>query len=240
MRRRLYAIGSGLVGVVALLSACSPLQVPPADSGVAAETPPPQPPPQTPTQPPPQSPTATAPVPVLIEQRTYVFPVDGDTTYGRVHHDYPATDIFADCGTPVVAPVSGTVRGVDRADRYTAVRDDPAVRGGRSWTLVGDDGVRYYGSHLRAIAPSVAPGVWLRAGERIGRVGASGNAAGTGCHLHFGVSPVCGGDGDWWVRRGVVAPHPYLRAWENDRHRAPVHEVRKWYRVHGCPPEPPR
>lgn len=176
---------------------------------------------------------------VLAEDRDYTFPIDGDTSYGAAHHDYPATDIFADCGTPVVAPVSGTMAGVRRTDRYAAGADDPALRGGRSWTLLGDDGVRYYGSHLADIDSSVAAGTWVRSGQRIGRVGESGNAAGTGCHLHFGISPVCDRDGDWWVRRGVVAPYPYLQAWEAGRDRTPLDEIDRWERTNGCPSEPP-
>src|SRR5262245_35138009 len=40
----------------------------------------------------------------------YVFPVaSGDVTYERTHHDYPATDIIAACGAPVLAVTDGTV-----------------------------------------------------------------------------------------------------------------------------------
>lgn len=183
---------------------------------------------------------------VLAEDRDYTFPVEGDTSYGATHHDYPATDIFADCGTPVVAPVSGTVVGVRRTDRYAAGEDDPGLRGGRSWTLLGDDGVRYYGSHLAAIAPTVAAGTWVMSGQRIGRVGDSGNAAGTGCHLHFGISPACGLVGgsetrpntDWWTRRGVIATYPYLQAWQAQRKLSPAKETGSWERRSGCPPDP--
>lgn len=213
--------------VAGLGAACSGERMLPADTRPPAPTPSLQP---------------TARAPVLAENRDYRFPVDGDTSYGATHHDYPATDIFADCGTAVVAPVSGTVVGVRRTDRYTSGVDDPALRGGRSWTLVGDDGVRYYGSHLAAVEPSIGSGTWVRAGQRLGRVGQSGNAAGVGCHLHFGVSPVCAGDGDpdsdWWIRRGVIPTYPYLQAWADGRDRSPAGEAATWQQRNGCPPAP--
>jgi peptidoglycan LD-endopeptidase LytH len=168
----------------------------------------------------------------------YVFPVRGATSYGRAHHDYPATDIFARCRTRVVAPVGGVVLEVSRRDRYRPARNDPALRGGRFFSLRGDDGVRYYGSHLRSLAGRTKPGARVRAGAMLGRVGESGNARGTGCHLHFGISPVCARAGDWWVRRGTVRPFRFLRAWERDRDLSPARAVRRWRAAHGCPPRP--
>lgn len=189
------------------------------------------------------APTAAAPLPtaaavVLKEQRQYAFPVRGKAQYGRAHHDYPAADIFARCGAAVVAPVSGIVVDVTRTDRWRGRVDSPRLRGGLSWTLVGDDGVRYYGSHLRRIERSVRPGTWVSAGRRLGQVGETGNAAGTGCHLHFGISPVCAAVSDWWVRRGALSPYPILRAWERGRNHAPVGAVDRWRMRHGCPRRP--
>jgi peptidoglycan LD-endopeptidase LytH len=168
----------------------------------------------------------------------YVFPVRGRTSYARAHHDYPATDIFAACRTRVVAPVRGVVLEVSRRDRYRPSRDNPALRGGRSWSIRGDDGVRYYGSHLRSVAERTRPGERVRAGAVLGRVGQSGNAQGTGCHLHFGISPVCAGTGDWWTRRGTVRPYRFLQAWQDGRDRSPARAVRRWRAEHGCPPRP--
>jgi peptidoglycan LD-endopeptidase LytH len=171
-------------------------------------------------------------------RRDYRFPVRGRTSYGRAHHDYPATDVFAPCRTRVVAPVGGVVLEVSRRDRYRPGPDRPALRGGRFWSLRGHDGVRYYGSHMRALAPRTRPGNRVRAGALLGRVGQSGNARGTGCHVHFGLSPVCARTGDWWVRRGVVRPFRFLRSWQRGHDLSPARAVRRWRAAHGCPRRP--
>ncbi len=172
-------------------------------------------------------------------RRSYTFPVRGRASYSRAHHDYPATDIFAACRTPVVAPVRGVLLEVRRRDRYRPGPDNPALRGGRFWSLRGDDRVRYYGSHLGSLAPGIRSGGRVRAGTPLGRVGQSGNARGSGCHLHFGLSPVCAGTGDWSVRRGTVPPFRFLRAWQRDRDLSPARAVRRWRAGHHCP-APPR
>ena len=76
-------------------------------------------------------------------------------------------------------------------------------------SLVDDRGVRYYGSHMSQV--SVSPGQRVVAGEQVGTVGDSGNAAGTGCHLHFGLSPAC--LTGWQNRRGLTYPQPFLDDW---------------------------
>jgi peptidoglycan LD-endopeptidase LytH len=163
-----------------------------------------------------------------------VFPVRGETSYGFAHHDYPATDIFADCGTRVVAPVAGTVLEVSRTDHWDPSTNQPADRGGKSFSIAGIDGVRYYGSHLRSLAGRVQPGAQVRAGQPLGRVGHTGNAAYTSCHLHFGISPICRGHDDWWIRRGVIRPYRFLRSWESGSTRDPRPAVVRWTRHHGC------
>ena len=61
------------------------------------------------------------------------------------------------------------------------------------------------GSHLEAVAPGIAPGVRVRAGQSLGRIGNSGSARVTPVHLHFGISwPTR--PGIWWVRRGWSRP----------------------------------
>ncbi|HEX8134740.1 MAG TPA: M23 family peptidase, partial [Actinomycetes bacterium] len=83
----------------------------------------------------------------------YRFPVAGcQASYGRSHHDYPATDIFAARGCAFVAPVDGRVDEVSSTDRWSPASNRGADRGGRSVSIVGVDGVRYYGSHLEAVA----------------------------------------------------------------------------------------
>lgn len=174
--------------------------------------------------------TSTGPDPTP----TYVFPVQpsDDASYSPFHHDYPAADIFAPCGTPVVATTGGTIAELVSEDVWNSSENDGATRGGLSVTLLGDDGVRYYGSHLAAIDDAVAVGARMEAGQALGTVGDSGNAAGTGCHLHYGISPPCD-LGDWEVRRGTVPPARYLDAWRTgDTQLNPVAEVAAWREAH--------
>jgi murein DD-endopeptidase MepM/ murein hydrolase activator NlpD len=156
----------------------------------------------------------------------YRFPVAGcPVHYGRSHHDYPATDIFAARGCAFVAPVDGRVDEVSTTDRWSPASNRGADRGGRSVSIVGVDGVRYYGSHLEAIAPGIAPGVRVRAGRLLGRVGNSGSARVTAVHLHFAISwPTR--PGVWWIRRGVVYPWRYLDSWRAGGDLSPAPAVR--------------
>jgi peptidoglycan LD-endopeptidase LytH len=165
--------------------------------------------------------TTTARVPVR-----YRFPVAGcRAQYGGSHHDYPAADMFTGRGCVFVAPVAGRVDEVTRQDRWDQASDRGADRGGRSVSLVGVDGVRYYGSHLEAVALGIAPGVTVRAGQPLGRIGNSGSARVTAVHLHFAISwPTR--PGIWWVRRGMVQPAPYLNSWRAGGNLSPVRAVR--------------
>jgi murein DD-endopeptidase MepM/ murein hydrolase activator NlpD len=159
----------------------------------------------------PAAPTAPA-APPAPGGFVYAFPVRGArVSYGRSHHDYPATDIFAPPGSLFVAPTSGRIEFVNRVDRWDPATDAPADRGGVMLSLIGDDGVRYYGSHLRAIAEGIEVGARVEAGQLLGYTGASGNAAGTPPHLHFGISRPTTPD-DWRTRRGELSPYPYLKA----------------------------
>jgi murein DD-endopeptidase MepM/ murein hydrolase activator NlpD len=182
----------------------------------------------TPNQPP--SATATRVVP------RYVFPVDGKVSYARTHHDYPASDIISPCGSPVVAVTDGVVLEVSRQDSYNAKADDGSLRGGLFVSLLGDDGVRYYGSHLRLVLAGVDANVRVVAGQKLGEVGDTGDAG--ACHLHFGISPTCARTADWWIRRGVIWPWPYLDAWRSTNPKSPVAEITAWSTQHGCPKSP--
>jgi murein DD-endopeptidase MepM/ murein hydrolase activator NlpD len=167
---------------------------------------------------------------------TYVFPVTGHVSYARTHHDYPATDIIAACGLRYMAPINGVVLEVTRVDTWKASTNLGPTRGGLSVSIKGDDGVRYYGSHFSKVDSFVKPGLRVKAGEQLATVGKTGDAS--GCHVHFGISPVCAGTGDWYNRRGLIYPWPYLDSWRKGGELSPVAAVNAWQKSHGCPTKP--
>ena len=171
---------------------------------------------------------------------TYRFPVIGHSSFGPVgsHSDYPAADIIANCGLPVVSPVDGVVLEVSRVDLWAQGIRNRSTRGGLFVSIKGVDGVRYYGSHLSVVLDGIEAGSPVVAGQQVGNVGRTGRAG--ACHLHFGISPVCAGVGDWWIRRGVVWPQPFLRSWKRAdlEDRSPRRAVRLWFEANGCPPQP--
>jgi len=110
---------------------------------------------------------------------------------GRIHEGF---DITAACGSELVAVRNGRIlrRGFD-----------PVLYG--NYLLIHGEGERrsYFYAHL--VRPArVRPGELVIEGERVGAVGETGNAAGTGCHLHFEIH-----------ERGVaVDPEAELRRWD--------------------------
>ena len=150
----------------------------------------------------------------------YTFPIAGCTVkYGKYHHDYPATDIDAKKGCVFVAPIAGVVDEVNTVDKWSGKTNKGAERGGLSISIIGDDGNRYYGSHLSKIEANIVPGYKVATGEKLGEIGSSGSAKGTKPHLHFGISYPTD-KGVWWIRRGVglekgkTSPWKYLQAWQ--------------------------
>ena len=164
-------------------------------------------------------------MPISHASPLYSFPVQGcKYTYAKSHHNYPATDILTHIGCLFVAPTAGVVDEVNRVDKFTWKTDVGADRGGLSISIVGDDGVRYYGSHLSYISAKIVPGYRVAVGEVMGRTGNSGDARGTTPHLHFGISwqtPA----GIWWVRRGELYPWPFLDAWKAGKDLSPAKSV---------------
>jgi murein DD-endopeptidase MepM/ murein hydrolase activator NlpD len=169
----------------------------------------------------------------------YIFPVANcEVNYARAHHDYAATDILAKAGCKFVAPINGVVDEVNRVDTWRSPPNLGITRGGLSVSIIGEDGVRYYGSHLRSIPASIQPGVSVMAGRILGAVGATGSARGTSPHLHFGISWPTPAD-TWWVRRGEVLPWKYLDAWKSGKDLSPVKAVAALKaKVGEIPPEP--
>ena len=169
----------------------------------------------------------------------YLFPVaDCTVNYARAHHDYAATDILTKAGCKFIAPIDGVVDEVNRTDLWSGKTNLGIDRGGLYVSIIGTDGVRYYGSHLRSIPLSIEPGVVVKAGRLLGTIGATGSARGTAPHLHFGISWPTPPD-TWWVRRGVVLPWKYLDAWKSGKDLSPVKEVNaKREKLGELPPEP--
>ena len=151
----------------------------------------------------------------------YTFPIAGCTvTYSKYHHDYPASDIFAKKGCAFVAPIAGVVDEVNTVDKWSGKTNKGADRGGLSISIIGDDGNRYYGSHLSKIETNIVAGIRVTTGEKLGEIGSTGSAKGTKAHLHFGISYPTD-KGVWWIRRGVgletkgkTSPWKYLQAWQ--------------------------
>jgi murein DD-endopeptidase MepM/ murein hydrolase activator NlpD len=168
-----------------------------------------------------QTPSET-PLPTLANP-THTFPLDppslGDFAEGG--HTYPATDIFAPAGSRFVAVTAGVVDFVSYQDLWDPAVGDMSVAGGLCVAIVGDDGVRYYGSHLQAVADGIHPGLRVQAGQLLGYVGNSGNAATTETHLHFGISRPTFPE-DWQARRGQIDPFSYLVAWRNGQNLTPA------------------
>ena len=157
----------------------------------------------------------------------FIFPVaDCAVDYARAHHDYAATDILAKKGCKFVSPVNGVIDEVNRVDNWSGKTNLGIDRGGLYVSIIGDDGVRYYGSHLSSVVASIQPGVVVKAGRILGKIGSSGSARGTAPHLHFGISwPTPTQPNVWWVRRGVVLPFKYLDAWKAGKDLSPVKDV---------------
>jgi murein DD-endopeptidase MepM/ murein hydrolase activator NlpD len=136
--------------------------------------------------------------------RGHAFPVDGphgtrgaigefgaDRNGGRTHEGF---DITADCGTPLVAARGGKVARVGY---------DPELYG--YFVLINGTKTNesYFYSHLIEASP-FGRGDRIRTRDLLGRVGQTGNAASTPCHLHFELR----------VNGNPVNPKPHLRRWD--------------------------
>jgi peptidoglycan LD-endopeptidase LytH len=164
-----------------------------------------------------------------IDEVEHAFPIATgvNASYAHTHGEYPAADVFADCGTEVHAMATGVVQHVRRVDGYNKKTDNPALRGGKSVSVVGLDAVRYYTSHLDRI--DVEVGQAVNAGDVLGTIGLTGDSQ--ACHTHVGISPLCPSV-EWSVRRGVIWPWPYLDAWRKGQQKSPVAEIRAWSTGH--------
>ena len=134
-----------------------------------------------------------------------VFPVAGWHIYGdgigapRKGYRHQGQDIIAAQGTPVVAPLAGTISYVDfqpSAAGYYVVEH-------------AADGRDFFFAHCQKGSVAVVPGEPVSAGQRLCLVGHSGDA--TGPHLHFEIWV-----GGWRVddNSHFVDPLPDLKAWD--------------------------
>jgi murein DD-endopeptidase MepM/ murein hydrolase activator NlpD len=115
---------------------------------------------------------------------------------GRTHQ---GIDMFAARGTEVVSATDGVV-----------VRAGYNHLGGNAIMVFGEGLTVYYYAHLDSYVPELKVGQAVYAGQIIGYVGNTGNAATTPTHLHFGMYQI--NPGYWWMtfRGGAVDPFPFL------------------------------
>ena len=158
-----------------------------------------------PTPTPTPDPLVLAPPPTVAGG---IFPVQGFHTYGgkdavfgagRTGHTHEGQDVTAARGTPIVAPVAGTV----------LFTDYQAGAAGEYIVLHADDGRDMFFDHCVRHSTVVKDDQRVGAGGRLCDVGATGDASGP--HLHFEIWP------DGWRQikhTSPIDPLPQLRAWD--------------------------
>ena len=137
----------------------------------------------------------------------HVFPIRGTHDFGgagarfgtgRAGHSHQGQDVFARCGTRMVAARGGRVKF---SGYHAAAGNYMVIDGGTS-------GFDYAYMHMTAPSP-FRKGDRVYTGQDIGTVGESGNAR--GCHLHF---ETWGAPG-WYSGGRAMDPYPALRAWDS-------------------------
>jgi hypothetical protein len=158
------------------------------------------------------------------ESTQYVFPFAKVAVhYPKDHLNYPAVDVEG-CYARILAPTAGVITQLHRLDKWTPENDSPGTRGGLTITVQGDDGVRYFFSHLGRI--KVVKNQRVAAGDWIGVMGSSGNARITRCHTHMGISRVCP-LAEVYLLEGEIWPQQYLNAWKKGQQLSPRKEILK-------------
>jgi murein DD-endopeptidase MepM/ murein hydrolase activator NlpD len=142
--------------------------------------------------------------PQAFELRHHAFPLPGRHDLGRSESNsfgggrgHQGQDMFAPCGTRIVAAQGGTVRF---AGYHSAAGHYLVIRGSGT----GED---YVYMHLRD-APGFSKGDRVKTRQRIGAVGSTGRA--DGCHLHFELWSKPG----WYSGGSAYDPLPKLRRWD--------------------------
>jgi biotin carboxyl carrier protein len=139
-----------------------------------------------------------------------VFPVAGVHSFGgpenrfgapRGNHVHQGQDVLTDEGTPIVAPLAGTV---------ITTGNQPSAAGYyvAEHTAVGLD---FFFAHCKAGSLLVKENEPVAAGQQLCAAGQTGDA--TAPHLHFEIWI-----GGWQAHGGYpIDPLPYLEAWEQAR-----------------------
>ena len=122
-----------------------------------------------------------------------------DDQRGDRRHE--AIDIMAPAGTPVIAAARGRVEKLFKSD----------AGGNTVYVRSPDRRTLHYYAHLRAYAPGLSEGREVERGQRIGTVGATGNADPATPHLHFAVMRTARG-AQWWEPARAINPYPLLVA----------------------------
>jgi biotin carboxyl carrier protein len=154
------------------------------------------------------APKPLAPVTPAAPLTSGTFPVAGPHTYGgedakfgagRDGHTHEGQDVAAAEGTPVVAPVPGTI----------TVR--AYQEGGAGFYLVQAtaDGRHFFYAHCKKDTFAVAEGQSVAAGQQLCQVGSTGSSSGP--HLHFEIWI-----GGWRASKDShpVDPLPQLLEWD--------------------------
>jgi murein DD-endopeptidase MepM/ murein hydrolase activator NlpD len=176
---------------------------------VLAPAPVPVPPSPAPAPSPPAL-EAGVPTPAETVASGAVFPVAGAHSFGgpearfgapRGNHTHQGQDVMSAEGTPVVAPLAGTVTSTSYqagGAGYYAVEHTPTFD--------------FFFAHCQAGSLAVAAGQSVAAGQTVCGVGRTGDASAS--HLHFEIWV-----GGWHAAGGhPIDPLAYLEAWE--RHAA--------------------
>jgi len=116
----------------------------------------------------------------------------------RLHE---AIDIMAPEGTSVLAAAPGTIAKLHRSK----------PGGNAIYVRSPDRRTIYYYAHLAEYADGLREGQRIRAGQRLGTVGSSGNASPEAPHLHFAILETTA-DADWWEPANAINPYPLLVA----------------------------
>jgi murein DD-endopeptidase MepM/ murein hydrolase activator NlpD len=157
--------------------------------------------------PPPPAPAPPGPSPAPPSGDT-AFPIAGPHDYGgpdsrfgapRGDHTHQGQDVSAAEGTPLVAPRPGTITTV----AYQA-------HGAGYYVVEADaDGTHWYAfMHLEAGSTAVSEGQHVSPGQRLGAVGATGDAEGPHLHFEEWIGP-------WQAGGSPVDPLPLLQSWDH-------------------------